>query len=113
MRDLQPVPEIGPEEAVELIESGALLVDIREWKEWAEARIPGAVFKPMSEINDWYHELPEDQTVILQCRTGNRSGVAVGALISQAGMSNVVNLAGGIVAWAENGQAVDRTPVDR
>lgn len=97
----QPVPEITPEEAQTLIEDGALLVDVREQKEWDAARVPGAVLKPMSDLNTWYGDLPKDRQVVLMCRTGNRSGKIAEALINQAGFTNVHNLTGGIVRWAE------------
>lgn len=110
MDELKPVPELTPLEAQPYLSEGALLLDIREWAEWAESRIPGAEYKPMSEINDWYQELPEDRVVILQCRTGNRSGMAANALINQAHMTKVFNLAGGIIAWDESGLPIDSTP---
>ncbi len=110
MDDLKPVPEVSPLEAQVYLADGALLVDIRELAEWQESRIPGAVFKPMSELNDWYHDLPEDRVVILQCRTGNRSGVAASALINQAHMTNVYNLAGGIIAWDGSDLPIDTAP---
>ena len=113
MDQLNPGPEVTPVEAQDRIAQGALLVDIREWAEWAESRIPGAEYKPMSELNDWYQDLPEDRVVILQCRTGNRSGIAANALINQAHMTNVYNLAGGIVAWDESGLPIDTTPLAR
>lgn len=97
------IPQIGPEEARERLENGAILVDVREQNEWDEARIPGAVLRPMSQINDWWQDLPADREIILQCRTGGRSAQVTAALMSQAGMDNVVNLAGGIVGWAEAG----------
>jgi rhodanese-related sulfurtransferase len=101
------IPEIDAAEAQQRIQAGALLVDVREQNEWDEARIPGAVLKPMSALNDWWQELPSDQTVILQCRTGARSGRIVAALMGQAGLTNVVNLAGGIVAWHEAGYDIE------
>jgi rhodanese-related sulfurtransferase len=104
---LPDVPAVTPEEATALIDDGALLVDIREQNEWDEARIPGAVLKPMSIINDWWQDLPRDQTVILQCRTGSRSAQATHALVTQAGFDNVFNLTGGIIAWTKQGLAVD------
>jgi len=105
------VPEAGPLEARDLMETGALMVDIREADEWEEVRIPGAEFRPLSEINDWYETLPRDRTVILQCRSGNRSAVATAALIRQAGMDNVVNLGGGIIAWHQEGLPIDLSPL--
>ena len=97
------VPETHPQEATDLMDAGALMVDIREADEWEEVRIPGADFRPLSEINEWFEDLPRDRTVILQCRSGNRSAMATSALIRQAGMDNVVNLAGGIIAWHQAG----------
>ena len=101
------VPSVTPHEATDLMGVGALMVDIREQTEWDEARIPGTVLKPMSTINDWWQDLPRDQTVILQCRTGSRSAQATHALINQAGFDNVLNLTGGIVAWAQDGLDVE------
>ncbi len=101
------IPEATPQDAARLLDEGAVMVDIREADEWEEVRIPGAEFKPMSAINDWYESLPRTRTVILQCRSGNRSALATAALIQQAGFENVVNLAGGIIAWHQAGLPID------
>ena len=109
----QPQPEIPavtPLEAVDMIAEGAMLIDVREQDEWDTERIPGAVFRPMSQINAWYQDLPRDRPVIVQCRTGNRSGSVVHALMNQAGFDNVFNLSGGIVGWKFQNQAVERCP---
>lgn len=88
-------------------EDDAVIIDVREPDEWGAARIPAAELKPMSTISEWHAELPTDKTVIVQCASGSRSHAVVHALITQAGMSNVVNLAGGIIAWS-----ADELPVD-
>jgi len=82
-----------------MVEEGALLIDIRELDEWQMLRIPGADFKPLSQIQDWFEELPRDVDIILQCRSGNRSAQATHALINQAGFDRVFNLTGGLIAW--------------
>jgi rhodanese-related sulfurtransferase len=105
------VPETDPTGASGLMAAGALMVDIREADEWEEVRIPGAEFRPLSEINDWFEELPRDRTVILQCRSGNRSAMAVAALMREAGMDNILNLAGGIIAWHQAGLPIDLEPL--
>lgn len=102
------IPQLTAQEAQERLAAGALLIDVREPKEWARVRIPGALSRPMSEINDWWLELPEDRELIFQCRSGARSGRVVEALISQAGLTNVTNLAGGLVSWAEAGYELER-----
>jgi rhodanese-related sulfurtransferase len=105
------VPAVTAQEAAAMVEDGALLLDIRELKEWKMLRIPGADFKPMSEIQDWFEDLPRDVDIILQCRSGQRSGQATQALISQAGFDRVFNLTGGIIAWHSANLPVDRGPV--
>jgi hydroxyacylglutathione hydrolase len=105
------VPETDPSGATALMADGASMVDIREADEWEEVRIPGAVFKPLSEINEWFDSLPRDRTVILQCRSGNRSAMAVAALMREAGMDNLLNLAGGIIAWHQAGLPIDLEPL--
>lgn len=96
-----PIPEVDPKEAADKVDSGALLIDVREPNEWQYAHIPGGELKPMSTINDWYADLPRDRTIVFYCRTGRRSDQVVRALIEQAGFSDVWNLVGGIVKWAE------------
>lgn len=104
----QYVPEVDVHEARRLIDhEAALLIDVREQREWDAGRIADAAFKPMSLIDDWYEDLPRAGTIIMQCRTGHRSARVVQALVAQAGFTNVVNLTGGIVAWTEAGLPVD------
>lgn len=86
----------------------AMLIDVREQDEWDDERIPGALFRPMSQINTWYPDLPKDRPVIVLCRTGQRSTSVVHALITQAGFDNVFNLSGGIVGWKFQNQAVEQ-----
>lgn len=101
------VPEATPEEAARLLEEGALLVDVRERLEWDRARIPGAELRPLSAVHGWWESLPRHRTVILYCRSGSRSAQLAQALVTQAGFDNVLNLTGGIIAWAEAGLEVE------
>ncbi len=102
------VPSVTPVDAVDMIADGALLIDVRERDEWDTERIPGAEFRPMSQINGWHADLPRDRTVIVQCNSGHRSGNVVHALMSQAGFDNLFNLSGGIVGWKFQNQPVER-----
>jgi len=101
------IPTIHVGEIDALLDAGALLVDVREQREWDQSRIPRSILRPMSTINDWYSDLPRDQTIVVSCRSGNRSARVVQALIEQAGFDDVHNLAGGIIAWAEAGLPVE------
>jgi rhodanese-related sulfurtransferase len=76
------------------------LIDVREADEWAVARLPRAELIPLSQFQQLAaQELSPDETLILYCHHGIRSGRAQGYLKAQ-GYANVLNLTGGIDAWA-------------
>ena len=105
------VPAVTATEAASMVDDGALLIDIRELDEWQTIRIPGADFKPLSRIQEWFEDLPRDRDIILQCRSGNRSAQATNALIEQAGFERVFNLTGGLIAWHSADLPIDRSQV--
>lgn len=76
-----------------------LVLDVREGWEREIVAIPGSFHIPMGEIPDRLHEIPTDQTVVVQCHRGGRS-MQVARLLVSKGYTQVYNLAGGIDAWA-------------
>jgi len=78
------------------------LVDIRSSGEVAQGIIPGSEHLPMHLIPLRLPDLPKDQELVLYCRSGARSYHAC-MYLAQQGYSRVVNLRGGIVAWARHG----------
>ena len=76
-----------------------VIIDVREPDEYAYARIPGAVLKPLGSILDWSQELDGEQEYVMQCHTGQRSAYAA-AILRQMGFKKVRNLLGGIDAWS-------------
>ncbi|HXW39226.1 MAG TPA: rhodanese-like domain-containing protein, partial [Acidimicrobiales bacterium] len=68
-----PAPEVGPEEAVRLIETGAHLLDVREDEEWRAGHAPTASHLPMGQLAARIAEVPADRTVVCVCRVGGRS----------------------------------------
>lgn len=101
------IPSVDVSRADELRRNGTTLIDVREQAEWDEARIPGALFRPLSEINDWYADLPTTDDVVVYCRSGARSAKVIAALMTQAGHTNLHNLTGGILAWSEANLPLD------
>ena len=99
---------LAPVEAAELLSGpdAPLLVDVREESEWNEVRIPGAMLIPLSQFVARQAEIPAGRALIMQCRSGGRSGQAALALRT-AGRSNVANLAGGITDWEAAGLPVE------
>ena|SRR5437764_52813 len=102
--DASPVPEVAPEEAGELVEAGALLLDVRLPDEWEVGHAPQALHLPLAELGARYQSLAADRRIVAVCRTGARSEKAAAALIG-AGY-DAVNLAGGMQAWAAVGLPV-------
>ncbi|MEJ2692238.1 MAG: rhodanese-like domain-containing protein [Candidatus Thiodiazotropha sp.] len=79
-----------------------LLLDIRSAGEIAQGVLPGAEHLPMHLIPLRVSELPKERDLILYCHSGARSYHAC-AYLAQQGHENVINLSGGILAWARSG----------
>lgn len=75
------------------------LIDVREPFE-VEICSLGAELIPLAEIPNRVNEISKDKKVVVHCRSGARSGNAIGFLEQNFGFTNLYNLTGGILAWA-------------
>ncbi len=93
--------EISADEAAKLRERdpAVTLLDVREDSELAICRIEGALHIPMGEIPERADSLPRDCPMIVFCHHGMRSA-HVQQYLEAKGFGNLMNLAGGIHAWA-------------
>ncbi len=94
--------EITAEQLKQRIDAGENLfvLDVRNPNEFQICRIPGTVLVPLPELPNRFAEVPKDRQVIVHCKSGMRSAKAIEFLKSQ-GFTNLANLSGGILAWAE------------
>jgi sulfur-carrier protein adenylyltransferase/sulfurtransferase len=76
------------------------IVDVREPNELQINRIPGSVHIPLGDIPKRYNELDPDAELVMQCKSGVRSGKAADFLRS-VGFKHVLNLKGGILDWID------------
>ena len=83
----------------------AILVDVREDDEWAEAHIPGAVLSPMSEFEAAHFPRKAGRRLVVVCGIGKRSQAIAQVLVRQ-GEGVVYNLSGGLKAWRAAGLPV-------
>ena len=93
--------QINTNEAVQLLNrDDTVVVDVREDKEVSTGIISGAKHIPLASLPQQLSQLNKfkDKPILIYCRSGNRSGTACQKL-SQAGFSDVYNLAGGIMSW--------------
>lgn len=95
------VPEISVQELKTKldVDEAFVLLDVRESEEVEIACIANAVHIPMGEIPGRLHELDPDADVVVYCHHGIRS-MQVANFLAQHDFEQVVNLAGGIEAWA-------------
>src|SRR5579885_3245180 len=98
------IKQIGAEEARDLMNKGAVIVDVRESDEWRQGHIPQAIFIPRGFLELRVEEKVPDHKapVILQCASGTRSLLAARTL-RELGYENVYNLTGGFNAWKDRG----------
>lgn len=88
-----------------LVDDEVTLVDVREQWEFDICQINGAILMPMGEIAMTYVNLNKDSKIALYCHSGIRSMHVADFLLSK-GFQSLVNLQGGIDAWA---QEIDTT----
>jgi len=82
------VPSIAE---IERLPAGAQIVDVRTVPEYSAQHYPGAKNIPLSDIQKRISEFgPKNQTIVVYCRSGRRSGIAK-QILSNAGYTNVIN----------------------
>jgi rhodanese-related sulfurtransferase len=84
------------------------VIDVRAPFEHGAGRIPGATNIPLDELMNRVSELHDKETVYVHCRSGGRSAMAA-QLLQQLGIKgDVVNVAGGLLAWEQAGFPVEK-----
>ena len=98
-----PTLEITPEELHQRLQAGEdlQLVDVREEMEFEYGHLPGSLLLPLGELPRRAHEIRAEGPVVLICHHGVRSAQALGYLRHRLGLTNLLNLRGGVAGWAE------------
>ncbi|SDN42798.1 Rhodanese-like domain-containing protein [Psychrobacillus sp. OK028] len=103
------VSEVRP-----LVESGAVIIDVREPNEFANGAVKGAKNIPLSQLRERMHEIPKDVPVYVHCRSAQRSYNAVMAL-NNSGYDNVTNISGSFLGISLyeyfQDKALNRAPI--
>jgi len=110
-RGMRPGAEVGPTEAVTLINrKDAVVLDVRDESEFAGGHINNARHVPEKQLADRMKELEKLKTksVIVSCATGRRSA-AVADTLRKQGFADVVALRGGIGAWRQAGMPLEKS----
>ncbi len=81
-------------------ETDPLLLDVREPWEYEKCNLENSLLVPMRQIPSALNELDPDRETIVICHHGIRSR-SVASYLSNNEFSQVINLTGGIDAWAK------------
>jgi rhodanese-related sulfurtransferase len=96
------LPEITVTDLKSQLERGEdiQLIDVREPQEYEICHLPGSILIPLGEIPRSQARIASTKPVVIICHHGFRSAQAIQYLHHRFGLQNLLNLKGGIHAWA-------------
>lgn len=94
------IREISPDESRARIAAGAVLIDVREEKEFRAGNIPGAILVSREALDSRIADVvPERSTpIVTYCTVGHRSAIAADTL-QKLGYLDVSSIEGGLKAY--------------
>lgn len=105
------VPEIDLPTAKSLIDSGAVVVDVRPKGAYDNGHIPGALSIPLEELKKGIPaelEAVKAKQIVVNCGEGSTYGPEGTHVLNQAGFTGAANLKGGIQGWKSAGFPVQK-----
>ena len=107
----EEVKHVDAKQALALLkeEKAPKVLDVRTAEEYAEGHIADALNidfnKP--DFAEQLGKLDKDQTYLVHCRSGGRSGKSLAAF-KKLGFKSIIHLDGGMLAWQEAGGEVEK-----
>jgi rhodanese-related sulfurtransferase len=98
------MPQITATELKQRLDNGEdiQIVDVREANEVAIGRLPNSIHIPLAQVLDRASEIDPARETVVHCKMGGRSARAIEALKRSGFTGNLLNLAGGILAWSND-----------
>lgn len=102
-----PTDRVGVLIAAEEMESPGppVVLDVRAASEWAGKHIEGSLNLPLNHLQERIEDVPRNQRIAVHCAGGYRSSIAV-SILHQHGITNLIEIAGGLAAWEAAGLPV-------
>jgi len=100
------IKEISAAELHSLLQSGAQLIDVREPSEFEGGHVPRAISIPLASVPENVEQFRSANDVYVICYSGARSMRAC-EFLHDAGITNVINVAGGTSGWIALGNEVE------
>jgi len=94
------IQEVTPGEALARVAAGAVLIDVREEKEFNAGHLQDAVLISRGALESRIGAAVPDKStaIVCYCAVGHRSAIAADTL-QKLGYANVVSMAGGLKAY--------------
>lgn len=95
------IKQVSPEAALQLAHEGAVLLDVREEEEFAQAHLEGATNLSRNDLAEQIEATVPDKStpIVCYCAGGNRGALAADTL-QTLGYTNVVSIEGGLKAFS-------------
>lgn len=90
--------EISSAQAYQKYQQGTFFLDVRTQEEWDQTHLANSVLIPLDQLASRLNEVPQDQDVVVICRSGRRSKEGM-TLLRNAGYERVSSMSGGLLAW--------------
>jgi len=100
--------EISVDQAYQMYQQGAFVLDVRTVEEWNEYHAPNTTLIPLDQLPSRLNELPKDKQIVVVCRSGNRSREGRDILLA-AGFQ-ATSMAGGLKDWYAKGYPIEGAP---
>lgn len=100
----KPYETVSVARARELLDEGAVLVDVRTSQEWNAGHAPAARHIPLDNLDRRTGNLSDGTPVVTICKSGMRSARAARMLATQG--HTVASVRGGMFAWQQSGGKV-------
>lgn len=107
---LRGIKDVDIVEALQLINhKNALVLDVREEAEYKSGHILNSKWIPLGKLMDRAGELEKyrEQSIVVVCRSGNRSATAC-SLLGKQGFTQAVNMEGGVTAWQKSNLPLEK-----
>ena len=98
--------EVSVDEAYQLYQQGTFFLDVRTQEEWDDFHAPNTTLIPLDQLESRLSELPQDEPIVVVCRSGNRSQAGRDILLSN-GFEQTTSMAGGLNEWRSAGYPIE------
>jgi len=107
--DKKLASEVNVDQAYQMYQSGALIIDLRTQQEWDEYHAPNTLLVPLDQLSNRLNQIPKDRQIVVVCRSSNCSQAGRDILIA-AGY-NAASMNSGLQEWFAKGYPIEGAPV--